>query len=396
MKNTQRYLSQHGIELGLILGGAIVLSLLLWFRLGDQTFGNAAQIEVSSRQAALNWHTILANPLNAPYAIVQRLVLMTGHDGIVAMRAVSTLFAIATIGLFYLVARQWHNIRVAILATWLFISSAWFLHSARLATPEIIWLTGILGLVLLFSPRRERKHNWIALPTLLASLSVLLYIPGMVWLVILSLVLRRDNLRTYWRSTPQTLLRTASILLGLGLLIPLVRALVLTPKLLLPWLGFTDPIATPLVMLKHFLTVPKQLFINGPFDPVHWLGRVPLLSVFEIVMFLLGTYFYVRHIRSARSQFIIILSVAAWILIGVGGLVSLSLIVPTIYLVLTMGIAYMLHEWFKVFPNNPIARSFGVMVVATAILLTSVYQTRSYFVAWRYSPDTATVFTEKL
>jgi hypothetical protein len=60
------------------------------------------------------------------------------------------------------------------------------------------------------------------------------------------------------------------------------------------------------------------------------------------------------------------------------------------------GIAYMLHEWFKVFPHNPIARSIGIIVIAIAILLTSVYQTRSYFVAWRYSPDTAKAFTEKL
>jgi uncharacterized membrane protein (DUF485 family) len=72
------------------------------------------------------------------------------------------------------------------------------------------------------------------------------------------------------------------------------------------------------------------------------------------------------------------------------------MLVPVVYLILTTGIAYMLHDWFKVFPNNPIARSVGIGVIAVAILLTSVYQTRSYFVAWRYSTETRQAFTAKL
>ncbi len=149
-------------------------------------------------------------------------------------------------------------------------------------------------------------------------------------------------------------------------------------------------------MLNHFLSVPKNLFVMGPDDPVRWLGQLPLLGVLEIAMFILGVYFYVTHLQAARARLIIILSVASWLLIGVGGLASLSLIVPVVYLVVTTGIAYMLREWLKVFPSNPIARAIGVSVVMIAVLLTSVYQTRSYFVAWRYSDDTAKVFTEKM
>jgi hypothetical protein len=297
--------------------------------------------------------------------------------------------------LFYLVARQWHSVRVAALATWLFITSSWFLHTARLATPEIMWIVTILAIVVLFSPRRAGFDNRLTFPLLIATLGAALYVPGMVWLVLLSIILRRENIADAWYATSNILLRTLAILGGLVLLAPLGYAFYNNSALIKTWIGF-HTIESPLIIIKHFLAVPKQLFISGPLDPVHWLGRLPLLSVFEIVMFILGAYFYVTHLRAARSRFIIVLSLLAWIIIGLGGLVSLSLIVPAVYLILATGIAFMLHEWYKVFPQNPIARSIGVAIIAVAILLTSIYQTRSYFVAWRYSPDTAQAYTQKM
>jgi hypothetical protein len=395
VKPAKTFLQKYGVEILLVSAAFALLFLLLWFRLGSLTFGNATTVEVSSQQAAHSWHTILTNPLNAPYTVVQRLVLLTGHHGITSMRLVTTMWAIVAMVLFYLVARQWHSVRVATLATWLFITSSWFLHTARLATPEILWLVSILALVVLFSPRREGFDNRLSFPILIATLSAALYVPGMVWLVLLSIFLRRENIADAWYASSNFLLRALTIFGGLVLLAPLGRGLYLNQALLKEWVGLRA-IGSPVIMAKQFLAVPKHIFVSGPLDPVHWLGRIPVLSVFEIAMFIVGAYFYARHLRAARSRFIIVLSVLAWIIIGIGGLVSLSLIIPVIYLVVTTGIAYMLHEWFKVFPRNPIARSIGVAVIAVAILLTSVYQTRSYFVAWRYSPDTIQAFTRKL
>ncbi|MDB5181822.1 MAG: conserved rane protein of unknown function [Candidatus Saccharibacteria bacterium] len=389
------FLQKYGVEILLVTAAFVLLFMLLWFRLGSLTFGNAAPVEVASRQAATSWQAILDNPLYAPYTVGQRLVMLSGHDGITSMRLVTTMWAILAMVLFYIVARQWHSVRVAGLATWLFISSSWFLHTARLATPEILWLVSILALVVLFSPRRKGPSSWLSFPILIATLGAVLYVPGMVWLVLFSLVLRRGNIAEAWAASRNFFVRILSILGGMALVAPLGKALMESPELVKHWLG-VDTLESAVIIGKQFLAVPKQLFISGPLDPVHWLGRIPLLSVFETIMFILGAYFYVTHLRAARARFIIILSLLAWLVIGIGGLASLSLIVPVVYLVLTTGIAYMLHEWFKVFPNNPIARSIGIAVIAVAILLTSIYQTRSYFVAWRYSSETATAFTEKL
>lgn len=395
IKPATTFLNKYGLEILLVSGAFLLLFLLLWFRLGSLTFGNAAPVEVTSRQAAHSWQAIYTNPLNAPYTITQRLELYSGHHGVTSMRLVTTLWAIVAMVLFYIVARQWHSMRVAALATWLFITSSWFLHTARLATPDILWIVGILALVVLFSPRRAGFDNRLSFPLLIGTLAGTVYIPGMVWLVLLSIFLRRQNIADAWEASSNKLLRTLSILGGFLILAPLARALYMSHFLLKSWLGIEN-IHSAVIVIKQFFAVPKFLFISGPFDPVRWLGRLPLLSVFEIVMFALGAYFYVTHFRAARSRFIVILSLLAWIVIAVGNQVSLSLLVPAVYLVLTTGIAYMLHEWFKVFPNNPVARSIGIAIITVCILLTSVYQTQSYFVAWRYSPDTVRAFTEKL
>lgn len=396
MKPLQHFFQDYGKEILLITAGFGLVFLLLWFRLGSLTYGQAATIEVESRAAAASWHAILDNPLNAPYSVVQRLVMATGHDGVTSMRLVSTVWAVLAMLLFYIVARGWHSMRVAGLATWLFISSAWFLHTARLATPEILWFVGILGLVVLFSPNKDGRHNRLALPSILLGLSLILYIPGMVWLVALSVILRRKNIAEAWEASSGWFVRTMSIIGSGLLLIPLMYAFYRNIHLIKTWAGLGESFEAPIIMIKQFLSVPKQLILSGPLDPVQWLGRLPILSVFEIVMFVVGAYFYLTHLKAARAKFIIILSLLAWVVIGVGGVVSLSLIVPVVYLIVTTGIAYMLHEWFKVFPNNPLARWIGIVVIAIAILLTSIYQTRSYFIAWRYSPETIQAFSEKL
>ncbi len=396
MNTVRRFMRDHYIEILLCLAGFALLFLLLWFRLGSLTFGNAAAVEVTSKQAALSWHSIIDNPLNAPHSVVQRLVMYTGHSGITSMRLVSTVWAVIAIVLFYIVARQWHSARVAGLATWLFISSAWFLHTARLATPEILWLVSVLALVVLFTPRRQGFDNRLVLPVTLIVLCVSLYVPGMVWLVLASIIVQRGNVAQAWAATGSYLGRGLSLLLGAAILTPLVYALFQTPSLLRAWAGIGPVLGQPLDIAMRFLAVPKQLFVAGPADPVYWLGRLPLLSVFETLMLVVGVYFYVRHFGAARARFILILSGIAWLVYAIGGLTSLSLIIPAVYLFVATGIAYMLRQWLQVFPQNPIARALGIAVIVTAVLLTSIYQTRSYFVAWRYSPETINVFNQKL
>jgi len=380
---------------GIILGSILLLGLL-WFRLGSLTHGNAADIEAMTKADSAGWMAILQHPLNLPYSVIQRLVAYTGHNGITSLRLISTLFAILAACLFYIVARQWHSARIALLGTWLFMSSAWFLHVGRLGSPEVLWLVSTLAVVVLLTPNRDGRHNRLALPSTLLALSMVLYVPGMVWIVLTGLLVRRKNIADAWAATNTKWLRFASIAITTLALAPLAYGFVRQPDLIKVWLGFNDAIPRLTDIGHNLLNVPLSLVLRSSFDGVHWLGQIPILGVFETVMLLLGAYFYATHLRAARTRLIAVLAVVGWALVGIMGSNAISLVMPVVYLLIASGIAYILHLWLKVFPHNPVARTVGITVIMLAVLLTSVYQTRSYFVAWRYNSETSQVFRAKL
>ena len=380
--------------------GICLLSFLLWFRLGSLTGGKAAAIELQTKAAAASWQAIILNPLNAPYKILQKIVIASGHSGITSLRLISTFFGLAAVCLFYFVARQWHSMRVALLASWLFISSAWFLHIARLGSPDILLLTAILAVIVVLSPNRRGRQSALALPSTLLILSVVLYVPGMVWLVLAGGIVQRKNIVEAWKASPQNLIRIVSVGASAVLVIPLIYALVKTPYLLKDWIGYqiAGPVGTHiLVSMFHNVANAASSFVyQSSFNASYWLGNQPLLSSFEIAMALLGSYFYACHLRAARTRLIIILSAVAWFVIGVDGVMNITILVPFAYLLVAAGIAYILQVWLKTFPNNPVGRNFGITVVMVAVMLTSIYQTRSYFVAWTYNSETIKTFDTKL
>ncbi len=397
MKKLHLFISENARQIiGLAIGGLLLLGLL-WFRLGSLTHGLAADVEVATAGAiAEGWRGLLENPLNLPYHLIQKAVYYLGHDGITSLRLISTMFAILAAGLFYIVARQWHNARIALLGSWLFISSAWFLHIGRLGTPEILWLVSTLAIVVLLTPNRNGRQTKLALPTTLLGLAAVLYVPGMVWLVLAGILVRRKNIAEAWTATKMLWLRIVSIMLALVALAPLAYGLVRHPTLIGEWLGFGAVMPSLPEIGQNLIHVPLSLFIYSSFDAVHWLGRIPVLSVFEIAMLIIGSYFYAKNFRAARTRLIAVLAVIGWALVGIMGLTAISLVLPVVYLLIASGVAYTLHLWLKVFPNNPVARTIGIVMIMLAILLTSIYQTRSYFVAWRYNDSTSEVFRTRL
>jgi len=400
MKQFKSYLGDRLQQFLAIFAAFGLLLGLLWYRLGSLTQGKAAEIEVATQLSSATWQAIVANPLYAPYNFLHLIGVMLGYTGITSIRLTSTFFAIIAAVLFYFTARQWHSMRVALLASWLFVTSAWFLHVSRLGSPEILLLVSMLAIVVILAPNRNGRHNRLALPSMLLGLTAVLYVPGMIWLVLIGAIIQRKNIREAWQVTDALWMRTLSLLFGIVLLAPLVYAFVKTPGLTREWLGLNPSLELSLEGLKTVAytigNVPKSLFVSSSFDPVHWLGHLPLLSSFEIIMLLLGMYFYATHIRAARTRLILTLSAVALLIIGISGITAISLIVPIVYLVVAAGIAYILHLWLKVFPNNPVARTTGIVIILLTVLLTSVYQTRSYFVAWRYNPDTVQSFQVKL
>lgn len=365
---------------------------LLVYRLGSLVPG-MSQTEVMERASSSNIGVLRDDPLNLPYKALSWLAQQTPYHGATAMRLVSVLFALATLGLFYYVLKRWYTIRIATLGTLLLATSSWFLHMARLGEPLILQLA-LTACIAYGIWLQTTKKAGLALIIGAVLVAYLVYIPGLVWFMVFGLLWQFSRLKRLAGEAPASF--AVAIILFVVLLIPLAWGLYLHTDLLRPFAGL--PVHGPSSFKDvgiNVAQIPLQLFWRGPDDPVIGLGRLPFLDIFVAVMALLGGYAYFLRRKLDRSKVIggsILLGI---ILIGLGGPVTVALFLPIIYILAAAGIALMLQQWFTVFPRNPFARTIAATLISIAVLMTCFYHLSSYFVAWPNTPVTRQTFSQR-
>jgi hypothetical protein len=373
---------------------AIILGFLLLNRLGSLT-GGLSVSEFQAANMAVGWHGIYHQPLYLLLKILRSIVfVLAPMHGKTLTRLPNVILGAGTIVIFSWLVYLWHGKRTTIFAGILFASSAWVLHASRLASYDVSYLITLPALLLanrtLYTYRKSRLVWYKSL----AILVLTLYVPGMIWILILAVYFLKDQLIEGWKEFNTVLQRIASIAILLVPSIFLVLDLTRTGQLKL-WLGLPKHMASVPTLLKHFLAVPVHLFIRGPQYPDIWLAKAPALDIFSLIMCLTGIYFYGTHLKAARSRMLGGMFIIGWVLIALGGPVSLSLLVPLMYVFAAMGITYFLHEWLKVFPVNPIARGMGIGLISVLVCFAAIYNLRAYFVAWPHNEATKAVFVYK-
>jgi hypothetical protein len=221
--------------------------------------------------------------------------------------------------------------------------------------------------------------------------AALLYVPGMIWFIALGVILRFKAIDRLFKKHLGTVTAGAAALLVL--LAPLGYAIYKSPELArvlagLPAHGWPKP----LEVLTNTLQVPLSFIFRTPYMPEHWLARLPILAFFTVIMAFLGGYLYARHWRLMRTKVMAAILVIGTVLVGLGGAVSLSIIVPFVFILAAAGIGFMLDRWYKVFPRNVIAQGIGVGFITLAVLASSWYNLRLYFVAWPAVPATKAIY----
>ncbi len=285
----------------------------------------------------------------------------------------------------------WHGKRSALFGTALFATSAWVLHVSRLASFDVLylWVMSMLLLIQVVLPRYSRQV-YVFYGSIL-MLGMLLYVPGMVWLILTSVYWQRKALLDGWQYFAQPWQHLLSVLAA-ALWSPLLLINLLRPGNFRAWLGLPAHFTGVMHLLKGFFAVFVHLFVRGPQYSQLWLGRAALLDVFTLTGCILGIYFYVQHRQAVRSRFLASFFLIGVLLVGLGGPVSLSLLVPLLYIFATTGITYLLRDWLRVFPINPLARSLGIGLVSLAVVLACAYNIRAYFVAWPHAEATQAIF----
>ena len=348
--------------------------------------------ELKTATTPIGWHGLYQQPFYLPLQLIRSILFVVFSDpGRLIVRIPSMLFGLMTIVAYTITIRLWHGKRTALWASLLFATAAWTLHVSRLASFDIMYLWAMTVLVLTNVGLQRYAEKPAVLYASVLTWGILIYIPGMVWLILASIVLQRAALLDGWASL-QSWLQRCGLVLSALVWLPLLVVHLLRPGALRLWLGLPSHFASLSALAKQSLGVYVHLFIRGPQYPDRWLGKAPLLDIFTLVCCLLGIYFYIRHWRASRSKMLISFFLIGGVLVGLGGLVSISLLVPLLYIVAAAGLAYLVHEWLRVFPINPIARTIGISLVSLAVLVSCAYNIRAYFIAWQHSPDTKATF----
>ncbi len=371
----------------LIIAGAV---LLVAFRLGTLLPGFSHD-EIVTLQQSASLSELIRNPINAPYLLLVHLVTYIRPDYVLWGRIVSALCALLALALFCALTWYWHGRRNALLGTILFATSAWFLHTARLGTPDVL-LFLVLALAVCYVWLHHKPGPWPLLAGF-ALVAVALYVPGMVWFIGAGIIWRFRSLDRAFRQNLWAV--TGGGVLLLGALVPLGIAIYRHPALAKVLAGLpADGWPQPLHVLHNLAAVPLHLFVRGPAMPERWLGNVAVVDIFTTAMFALGVYLYMRHARLKRTLLSLAVIVGGSVLVALDGAVSLSLIVPFIYIVAAAGIGFMLDRWLEVFPRNSIAKAAGYTLIGLAMLSAAVYSLTHYFIAWPNAKATRAIYVE--
>ncbi len=365
-------------------------AIVLLINLSSQP-AHLSSAEVNNLRQSMFWHDIFHNPINLPLHLLERLAFYIAPHNLFILRLPSVIIGIIILCLVVSVVRQWYGLKAAIIAGFLLCSSSIFLADARQATPSIL----MFGLIIILAIRSWLIHSSRKLLPLLSAficLALVLYIPGFIWFVAAALIwrykliLRRLLICNLWQ-------RIVLVVVGVALIAPLVWSVIRLPSNLYTIFGLPRHYDA-MIILKNLYHIPLNIFVRSSLAPSQLVPHIPILNIFEICMFILGVYSLWYFRKSERFKAMTGMILLSVLLITIGGAVSINLLLPIIYIVITVGIFYLLENWLYVFPVNPIAKTLGIAVLGCAVGVSCWYHISSYYNAWEHNPSVQIVFNQ--
>lgn len=365
---------------------------LMFYRINSLVPG-ASQTERSYIQSVSSLRSIVDNPLHAVHKLPTYAVHKLGAQNIVYYRLVSVAFAALAAFTLWLLLRQWFSTRIAFIGTWLFVCSALTLHVARqsLVDASYLLITPMLWTILwsFRTPNRAR-----ALLAMFACLAVGLYIPGLVWLPLSIALWQRKRLMSDIKSVA-VVYRVLALIAAVLVVAPLIYASVGHPSIALLSIGLPSSLPNIAELEQNVFDVVRALpwgfTVN---DASTWVSKVPILDVFSFVMLLLGLYSMRFSYKLGRNRVILISMTVFVVLTIIGGPIPMAGLLPFVYMMILAGVAFMLQQWFVVFPRNTVARTLGVSLIILGVGVVSYYHMYHYFVAWPQTPATISAFSD--
>ncbi len=355
-----------------------------------------SNIELGTLRQNLTFNYLIHNPLNLIINLIRFMVIHILHtQSIFRLRLANLILGYLSIMVFFLALKFWYGNKTALLGIGMFISSPWVINVSRIATNDVQSLFGISLLLLISGLLRKKFKSPIIYIVINFILSILIFIPGLIWFVLVLILFQRKDFHFGLKSQNKFSLPFYIILSILSLPL-LVIYLIKSSQNVLNFLGLSLKHINIISKLKDLGLAIDHSFLFGPNNPSLWLGRYPILNIFGLVCVIIGIYFYILHFKNNNSKLLFSILIIGLVLLALNKSNSLSLSLPTIYFFIATGISYLLQIWLKLFPINPLARSIGIILIIILISLSVLLNTRQYFVAFANNPRSRSSFEIRL
>lgn len=373
---------------------AIFIVFIFYFwHISSLTPGLSPQ-EGLSRQNSQTFKEILKEGVNAPYYLVQHILVKLHIQDALALRLTSVLFSLVIFGCLFSWLHGWFGKITTFFTMLIFISTPWVILTGRSASPAIMWLWPV---VLTASYRwlaRTKQHGGALFILFCAGLVIALYTPGLIWLLAAAAIAMRRTLRLILKR-PQNTYVVGGILLGLLALVPLIVALVDDPSRLKNLLLIPNKWASPLEELKSIAWSFLSLFWGLRTHVDIALDKLPILNIMQVALCAIGIY---ALSSAGRRILYFMLSMLVFAVFAAGLNHNLNLInigLPAMAVFLAAGLRYLYLEWRRIFPFNPFSYALAISLITLVALTQLLYGARYSLIAWPHSPDTKTTYVLK-
>lgn len=345
----------------------------------------ASQQEIATAQSASSVSEILKNPVNAPFKIITFAV--TKYSPTVRLvRFVSFLFyALACIALFYAL-RHWHTLQASAITTAAFATNSVVLATGRLGTPLIAFM-GFFVFSSLILWQLHSKSNKLVPALVLMAAALFLYTPGVVWFMGILGIFYFNRIKI-----PYLNVRKSAVIIGAFLAVllisPLIMSFVRDSSYLKEWLLIPDRFSLSNI-LTSLVNVPAGFIYKMPEYPLINISQLPVFDLSSGILFLIGLNAYRKKVKLDRTRLMFVSVIFGFFAGAMGQVIpAIIFLLPFAYSIIAAGIEFLLDEWYSIFPRNPIARSFGLILVTLAGIFSIYYQTSRFFVVWPQTPET--------
>lgn len=333
---------------------------------------------------------------DAPYHALQKASITTFGLSSLSIKLPSAIIGFITGLGFVLLMRRWFTPSVSVIVGGIAVASTVFIFLAQQGTPAIMWLFWPVTIMLLASwAVSGKKIAPLAIVGLGVAAGLSLYTPLTIYILLALLIggLLHPHVRYVVRRKVSKSLISLAIAMGILLIIPMAYMLYRTPGTIAA--VFIGAQEMSFDLLNNLQLIGRQFFdVTGASNAL-----TPLPAPFFILpTLLLALYGAVRLFRARHTAQNYILS--SWLILLLPVLLLNPknpelLFVPMILLV-GVGVTHLLTYWYRLFPANPYARGFGLMLLV--ILLGGVMLTcmLRYYNTFHYSPPKQTYASQDL